>query len=410
MKHCALWATLGAFLLADLAMADHAKRDVVANCAADNKGNIDATQAIQNCIDQVGNYGAVYFPPGRYKVTGTLSVSKASVYLQGDSPDTAVIMFSGCGTGSTAIRFSAGTGLLTGGGVRNLALAGIGSCTKTAIDLQDTSAVNIKDVNIYDFTDSTENSVGIRTEGRELLHVQGVYIRANNPIMIGRNTNTSGGSNYLDADHFHFHDVYTAIPTSINSHYHITVSSNVTVTSTTFDQAFAAAGGCGFFKWISTTAPVSVSSHLRLAGFRHEQRQPSTCDKIVDIELPSGSPLQQLIVENGDFGEYVPGGWNGGFPANLVYTSNVDSITVADSSYGPGSGSNFLNVNNAKWLELRNNYISVFAFVQMPGLAWKTVARNGVDTGSDPKPDAYRGKDCCVFGARTPDTGIAARY
>jgi hypothetical protein len=45
--------------------------DVTRFWGADNTGNTDARQAIQNCINESQGIAAVYFPPGTYKLVGT---------------------------------------------------------------------------------------------------------------------------------------------------------------------------------------------------------------------------------------------------------------------------------------------------------------------------------------------------
>jgi hypothetical protein len=61
--------------------------DVVADFEADATGESDATAAVQGAIDAVAQAGGgvVFFPPGLYRLDGTLSVTHSSVVLRGES-------------------------------------------------------------------------------------------------------------------------------------------------------------------------------------------------------------------------------------------------------------------------------------------------------------------------------------
>lgn len=115
------------------------------------------------------------------------------------------------------------------------------------------------------------------------------------------------------------------------------------------------AGGCGILQWVTTSAPTSISYHLKLENIRHEQ-MTSGCDREIDIEQPAGFHLQSLRIGNVRLeGPYPTSG-------NAIYTNHVGSLTVKDTSYSNNGSSsnhaNFINPNNALYIKLENNYIT----------------------------------------------------
>lgn len=367
------------------------RRDVTTctSPGADPTGITDSASAIQACLDGTGSEAAaIYFPPGTYKIGSTLTVGANYTTLYSDSWATARLQFAGCGD---LVRYQkAGGGISFNGGIRGLWLSGDGHCSQTAVHLVDTSWMVIEDSPIYPFNDSLEGSVGIKTEGREGFNLRNVQIQANMPMVLGQNPNNP----YLDVDHFHFENVYSIVKGTVSQHWHITLENGVVVTSMTVDGQNPFVGGCGVLKWITTTpAPPSVSSHLRLANIRHEQMS-SGCDKQIDIEQNSSRPLYQLIIDNVRL--------EGPYPtsANAIYTNYVNGISVRDTSYPNNAApnpnnANFINANNALWIELNNNYVTPYGgkVKTSPIGAWKA--------------GPYRGKDCCdPPGTRTLDSGV----
>jgi Pectate lyase superfamily protein len=376
-----------------------ARKDVRADCGAIPNDWVDDTAAIQACITAAGGYAAIYFPPGQYDVSSTLKVSNGNVTLYSDARDTAMLSFTGCGATNTALEFAASnSGILFGGGVRGLGVRAIGgiACPQTAIHIVDGSGIKIEDAGIYT-TDGVGTNEGIRIEGREWMVLRDVYIRAANPIVLGRNPNYP----YIDGDFFTFENVYATI-VAPGKHWAVSVKDGGTLGAVQMSNIhigpqFVAVGGCGILNWVTTSTPQpdqNVSYNLTITGARHEQRSPDTCDQVIHIDVPAALPLSQLIVEDVHFGEAIA---PSNFPADVIFTNHVQSITVANSHYWPSLETNFINVQNALWLEVRNNFISPHANIVTPGL----VLREGA---------AYRGKFCCTIqGFNTTDTASWGR-
>lgn len=394
MKFCKLLlsAVVVFFLFSTATFA--ASKQTVTACGADPTGVKDSSAAIQTCINLGGSEAAIYFPPGQYLIKNTLTVSNNNVTLYSDARATAKLMFSGCGD---LIKFSKDTNVIYNGGVRGLWLQGDGSsCSQTGIHVSDGSWITIEDAQISGFYgDTSQASTGIFTNGREGFNVRNVFIEASNPIVLARNPNHP----YLDADHFHFENIYTTIPAN-TLRWHIALQDSVSVSNMTIDGQNPMAGGCGIVQWLAPTPSVSVSNHLKIANVRHEQ-MAAGCDKEIDIEL--AMQLQTLVIDNVAL--------SGPFPllGTAIFLKSVDGLTVRNTTYlnnvgTLGQEATFINASGTKYIQLENN--SVYPYSKnidakdLNGLAlvWKA--------------GPYTGKECCYQNRgsgpwiRTPDSGI----
>lgn len=111
--------------------------NVVTQFGADPTGVADSTTAIQNAVNALPaagtssntSGGVVYFPAGKYKVTSTITISNAGVYLAGDGIWASTISYSGSGD---CIRMYSPNGYgngayPSGGGIRDLSIDGTGA-------------------------------------------------------------------------------------------------------------------------------------------------------------------------------------------------------------------------------------------------------------------------------------------
>jgi len=372
------------------------KKDVTTCAGVYPNSPKDSAGGIQTCINDSGSESAIYFPPGYYTINSTITVSNNNVTLYSDSRSSAELMFTGCGD---LIKFSKVNIPMYNGGVKGIWLWGDGHCAQTALHFVDGSWLSVEDLQISNFMDSTGSSIGIQTNGREGFNVRNLHIEADYPIVIAKNPNHP----YLDADHFHFENIYTSISNSTLLHWHITLqdpaNSPVTVTNMTIDGQNPMAGGCGILKWVQASPSVSVSYNLKIANVRHEQ-MTAGCDKEIDIELQTA--LQNLIIDNVSLQGPYP---NSGTAINV---NLVDGITVRDTTYANtiatvNAPATFINATSTKYIELENNYIFPYAE--------KINAKD--PTGHDLvwKAGPFTGKECCYQDPtgkwiRTPDSGI----
>jgi hypothetical protein len=378
-------AILLTFLLASSATQAGTRLDAVTDCGADRAGRLDSAPGLNSCLAD-RSQTALYFPPGDYRLDSTVTVSGHNVTLYTDARATATIWAHGCGD---TIRFADGPRELFNDSIRNLQLHGSGTCAQTAVHVVDGSWFVVDNVQILGFDDAKESSVGVRTEGREGFHLTNSSIDANQPVSMGANPNHA----YISADHVHIADLYSIVAGTRARNYHISLDSGVVITNMTVDGQNPFARGCGILRWIKTSAPVSVSSMLRISNLRFEQ-QSTGCGAQLDIEQPPGWPLQDLVIENVAFNPT---------PA-AVRIVNVDSATIAHSKYPAPSAGPLLEATNLLFLELRNNSVS---------------ARNDklIVDGHDLEggygrwvAGPLRGKDCCdPDGVRSLDSGSWSR-
>jgi hypothetical protein len=332
-------ATLLILLLACSHAHAGSRLDAVLNCGADPSGVKDAAPGLNACIAGRSQAG-LYFPPGEYRLNSTVAISGNNVTLYADARATATLWAYGCGD---TFRFSNSTQEIFNDSIRNLQIYGKGSCPQTAVHVVDGSWFEIDNVQILGFSDARELSVGVRTEGREGFRLTNSNIQANLPVSMGVNPNHP----YIAADHVHIADLYSIVTGAKAQNYHISLDSGVVVTNMTIDGQNPFARGCGILQWIKTAAPVSVSYMLKISNLRFEQ-QSADCGAQVDIEQPSGWPLQELLIDNVAFNP----------SPNAVRIINVDSVTIANSRNSSPVAGHFLDATNLLFLELRNNTVT----------------------------------------------------
>lgn len=354
----------------------------------------NSAPGLQTCINNAGSEAAIYFPPGYYTIASTITVSNNNVTLFSDSRSSAQLKFTGCGD---LIKFSKVGIPMYNGGVKGIWLLGDGHCAQTALHFVDGSWFSVEDLQISGPLDSPGFSTGIQTNGREGFNIRNLFIAADNPIVISKNPNHA----YLDADHFHFQNIYSSILNGGSHHITMDPTIPITVTNMLIDGQNPMAGGCGILKWIQPSVSASVSYHLKISNIRHEQLAEG-CDKQIDIELKT--PLQGLIIDNVSF-QADP------FPPLItaIKVDMVDGMTVRNTSYyNPNSTASlqgtFINAKNIKYIQLENN--SYYPYSK------NIIATDRSGAALVWKAGPYTGKECCYQETtggpwiRTPDSGI----
>jgi hypothetical protein len=181
----------------------------------------DDTNAIQKAIDYAESLvqlvweqgGVIYFPVGRYKVTSTLTINESNIILQGDSADVSIIYFEPTAN-DICVHFaqSAPSDIIRRGcGVKKLGFRSNNTTnTKTAIQIDDVSVFNIKDVFIgrggtvtvpgYWWTNDSggDDCVGIQINGREGIFLDNIQIYSDTCIKGGLNPSSTPGFTFDD--------------------------------------------------------------------------------------------------------------------------------------------------------------------------------------------------------------------
>ncbi len=259
-------------------------------------GAVDVTAALQAAIDAAGTGGAVYLPPGVYRVVSQLLVNQHRVHLIGAGSWATRIVFAPTVAGTCLKLKLTAAGMLYQGSVRGICFySDNATVEKTAIEVVDVSGYVLDDVVIGGsvVVGSTTfwggaNSIGVRYRGREVCKSSRFYVAADRPIVISANPNNSIG-----VDHFHFEDIFLFA----NANPCVEIDTGVNLTSVTFDGYNPwVLGTCGL-QWIDTTA-TQVSQVLALRGIRTEQ---GTAPGSFSIRIEHNYGLQGLSIEDCQF-------------------------------------------------------------------------------------------------------------
>lgn len=306
----------------------------VKDFGATGDGSTDDTSSIQTAINTVGPNGALYFPPGTYKVTSVITISENRVNLLGAGPWSTQILFAPTADGS-CFKFSAGAAILYQCSLKNMSFYSTDSTyKKRAIEFIDTSGCVLEDIVIGGavealpgtsfWADTSDESVGLWVKGRDLGRVSRFTSFANRPIQISGNPNDT-----IDIDHFHFEDTYLGAADNPC----VLIDDGVNLTNVTFDGANAWVHGTHGLYWNDTTT-VGVSSGLVINNVRTEQGQ-NTAN--YGIYVAHNASLQGVAVR----------GFTGGGNAdrNSFYFRKCDNVTL-DNCNHQGSARTALNVDS----------------------------------------------------------------
>ena len=303
--------------------------NVVERYGAKADGIADDTAAINSAIAAAGAQDTIYLPKGTYKITSELLISSDRVRLVGDGVNLTILDFQPTANGSL-IRVSNGAAINFQGRISGMTLTSQDTTyTKIALDIWDVSEMQIEDISIAGNNGywRGNNSVGLKTHGREFTTVKNVTIFAEYPLMIADNPNHT-----IDIDHFHFEDIYLAgyagTPQPL-----ITINSGVNLSDVTFDGAQAWVGGAGGLYWNDTTSTIA-SYGLTIKNVRTEQTANSSSWAIY---LGRNQSLYNLRIEN----LYVDPNTNGIYMRN-VFGGTLDNYTY--TSHGVA-----LDYNGTNW-------------------------------------------------------------
>lgn len=235
-------------------------------------GAVDDSAAIQAAIDASLPTGQVYFPTGSYLVTNTLRITQDRTHLFGDGLYATQIFFSPAST-PELLKLEKQGGELFQCTVREMSFLGQGATQKIAISATDTSDLLIERVSTLFWTGG--GSIGLQLRGREATTVRKVSLTADRPITIEPNPNAT-----IDADHYHFEDLFLSIPVIDSPEACVTIEgataespTGVNVSNLIFDGTNSFNGGkYGIYRRDTVALqPQHLSIYLGLRSIRHEQ-------------------------------------------------------------------------------------------------------------------------------------------
>lgn len=320
---------------------DFMTADQIAGCVT---GTVDVTAAIQTAINSIIS-GTILFPAGTYKVTDTITISKPYVNLlgQGEGARGVSNIHFVPPSAKTCILFDAvAGGLMYNNSIRNISLSSVvadGDFTKIAIETKDADTLLVENVSIIHWY-GNNNSVGIKTGGRQFLKFRNIYIYADKPLQISQNPYRAAVAN-IDIDHARFENMFLVSTNGANNPC-VTIDTGVNLTNVTFDghQAWVPYAAHGLY-WNDTTSS-AASANLSLNNIRIEHDIDAT--KYM-FYISTNSGLQNLQINN----------VYGGLGSNGIFLRAMTSANIKNFFYINSSGGVGLNIDNSVWKVVVND-------------------------------------------------------
>ncbi|HRI02024.1 MAG TPA: hypothetical protein PK006_13315 [Saprospiraceae bacterium] len=293
----------------------------------------DASQIIQQAIDNAQQYETIVIPSGFHAIKETIWLTgnkrligenKESTILEhqiptsrpsADSAEKAMpIVRIGAREKAGEVIEVAYNNELANIGFSS-ASASTNNCT--AIEIVDCSNLKIRDCNIKSGINGASyfSGTGIIIRGRECISIRDMMIYANKPIEVQKNPNKQ---NPIDADHFCFNNLY--LGAFLNPV--IEIMEDVHLMHMTFDGFQAWVGGTHGFKWVDANenSRPYASLNLRLDNVKWEQANLQQNPTFIQIELNKPA-LQNLVIQN------IYGGLN----TKGLSFRKVSNISINDS-------------------------------------------------------------------------------
>lgn len=322
--------------------------------AIDNTAVSDCTIALQAAIDKVI---AVYAHPrpmflkgGDYAVSAPIILPYwARLYGEGAQATTIVPRF--ISPGSVIQIGTTGVGISAYAGLHGIGFTKFSAVPVTLIECVDVSNVEISDIICYPIIPGSDTmTVGIKTRGREFIHLRNLQLSCPIPVNISTNPNSS-----ISIDHLRARDLYL-LPTATNSS--ILVDDGVSVTHSHFWDV-AMVGGANGFVWNSPTH-TQISSQFNFNRVHYEQGT-NTAGYAFRFNMSAASNLQSLIMNDCNLGS-----GNNGIYLRNVYTAGLDNIKYDDTRV-------FIDTDDCDNIRWQNSFIQTGATKSMVGLTQRHV-------------------------------------
>lgn len=277
----------------------------------------------------------VYLGNGTWTITTGFTGTGNRMKIDGGGRYASSLSFSPASP-ATALTFNnPGAGGYNQGGVCGVAFVSSNSTAKTAIDLVNAANFSVRDIAI-----SSSNwpgpSIGIRTRGRQFVHVDGCEIGCARPIVISPNATYPA----LATDHFLIEN--SELVGSSASYPVIEVETGVSFSNMSLKHLALAGGKHGIY-WNDTTS-TAASFVLSIEEIRTEQMLDAAG---YSIYLASNvQALQSLIVSKAYLSSQAHG----------IYLRNAQRVHLEDVSYSGGAGTVALDMTfvSGSHLTLKN--------------------------------------------------------
>lgn len=291
----------------------------VKDFGAVGNGSTNDTAAIQAAFDAIDTLGGgtLYFPQGTYLVTSTLLYDGQRINIEGAGRQVSIIRFNPASADVCIELNSGAAGGQFQSSIRGLGFSSTNSTDKTAISLYNCANVFISEIATSTSGWLGTNSIGVRSYGRQSLHLEDSEIACARPVVFSQNPEWTS----LSVDHFKIHHC-ELIGTSA-SYPCVEFEDGVSI-GTTSVIGTALVGGKDGIRWVDTTS-VSAGFHLAIRDCRSEQAEDDTG---YALRLEStAQTLQELVVENCRFGNDR----NGVYLRN-VHRASSRNVTISGSA------------------------------------------------------------------------------
>jgi hypothetical protein len=249
----------------------------------------------------------VYFPAGMYKITSQITQNGSNIYTRGAGNQATLLKFAPTANGTCFVvkRPDASSG--TYGGISDLQFfSSDKTYVKTALNLVSVSEFFVQDVSIFSdvlmaggiggttqlncWSDPTNSSIGIQTNGHEAIHLNRCSIFANRPIYIAQSPFLT-----FAADLFRFDNLLLVG----HANPCIEVQPNIQIGRMSFGGYQCWVAGTDGFRYLSNgTGPYrGVRLMLRFDNVGREQAE-GAASHAINIQMSGGDQLFDLTIRN----------------------------------------------------------------------------------------------------------------
>jgi hypothetical protein len=305
----------------------------------------DITVALNNALNSIGAEKSIYFYPGTYIISDTITIANNGVTIKGAGRYATKFQFTPT-TDKECFKFSKGASISFNCGITDCTIYTPNTTNrKVAIACYDTSELLINNVMILSFIG--KDSVGIQWFGRENNTVDNVRITSDICIRFSPNPNTL---EWLSIDHCVIRDSYLTgsnsptsggtMPTTL-----ILIDDKSMISGLTIEGRNAwVRGQRGLYNVDSTGTMASYM--VKISNVRREQPSSTTYESI-HIERTNSSRLQSLNIEN-----FYTGVGQKDFYFRGVDFISLKNVQLTNQTY------NVLDIDNCTSMEWTNVFFS----------------------------------------------------
>ena len=305
---------------------------------AKGDGSFDNSTAFQNAIDFFSEgFGKVRIPIGTFSISSTVTVNKNRVHLVGSGIQSTTIKLSPTSNNFKGIVFREESDeVLYQCSIRDLSFTSTDLLyKKTAIEIWDSSSMVCENISSTKIYDSTNESIGINTFGREFAQFKNIRIQANIPVRLSLNPN-----NELSADHFHFQDAFLFAENNANLYIDPIYVSNLV-----FDGTNPFVRGTHAIYWNDTRVGGASSHNVTFNNIRSENGTDITASNVF---MKTNNVFQEVALNNCRFGGTRKG----------LYFEKVIGLILNNVKYTGTSGIQGLDLIDCDNVSLMNTTIN----------------------------------------------------